>query len=60
MKVALRNSLAAFFRSLPYFEPLLVPGGLLAGNLGQIIGVGKGYGIALLFILMGMLTLTNN
>jgi MFS transporter, DHA3 family, macrolide efflux protein len=39
------------------FEPLLVPGGLLAGNLGQIIGVGKGYGIALLFILMGILTL---
>lgn len=39
------------------FEPLLVPGGLLAGNLGQIIGIGKGYGIALLFILMGILTM---
>jgi MFS transporter, DHA3 family, macrolide efflux protein len=40
------------------FEPLLVPGGLLAGSIGQIIGVGKGHGIALLFVAIGILTMT--
>jgi hypothetical protein len=37
------------------FEPLLIPGGPLAGNVGQIIGVGPGRGIGLLFIGMGVL-----
>jgi MFS transporter, DHA3 family, macrolide efflux protein len=38
------------------FEPLLEVNGLLAGSIGAIIGVGPGYGIALLFIVIGMLT----
>ncbi|HEU4326677.1 MAG TPA: MFS transporter [Roseiflexaceae bacterium] len=37
------------------FEPLLRPGGALAGSVGRVIGVGPGRGIALLFILMGLL-----
>lgn len=35
------------------FEPLLAPGGALAGSVGQLIGVGPGRGIGLLFIVMG-------
>jgi MFS transporter, DHA3 family, macrolide efflux protein len=38
------------------FEPLLAVEGLLAGSVGSIIGVGPGRGIALLFILIGFLT----
>ena len=38
------------------FEPLLAPGGPLAGSVGQVIGVGPGRGIALMFILVGALT----
>lgn len=38
------------------FNPLLVVGGPLAASVGQIIGVGPGYGIALLFVIMGTLT----
>lgn len=37
------------------FEPLLRTEGLLADSIGQIIGVGKGRGIGLLFIVMGLL-----
>lgn len=36
------------------FEPLMAPGGALAGTVGQIIGVGKGRGIGLLFIALGL------
>ena len=36
-------------------NPLLVPGGTLAGSLGRIIGVGPGRGIGLLFIGLGVL-----
>lgn len=39
------------------FEPLLAVGGRYAGTIGQIIGVGPGRGIGLLFIIMGLLTL---
>ena len=39
------------------FEPLMAPNGLLAGSVGQIIGVGPGRGIGLLFIVMGALTM---
>jgi DHA3 family macrolide efflux protein-like MFS transporter len=39
------------------FEPLLAPGGPLAGSVGRLIGVGKGRGIALLFIVLGLLVL---
>ncbi len=37
------------------FEPLLVTNGLLAGSVGQIIGVGAGRGIGLLFMVMGLI-----
>jgi MFS family permease len=37
------------------FEPLLAAGGPLADSVGQLIGVGKGRGIALMFIVTGML-----
>jgi hypothetical protein len=39
------------------FEPLLVKGKLLASSVGQVIGIGLGRGIALMFILVGLLTL---
>jgi MFS transporter, DHA3 family, macrolide efflux protein len=39
------------------FEPLLVKSGLLASSVGQVIGIGPGRGIALMFILVGLLTL---
>lgn len=35
------------------FEPLLAPNGALAKTIGLLIGVGKGRGIGLLFILLG-------
>ncbi|MFZ6027935.1 MAG: MFS transporter [Chloroflexota bacterium] len=35
------------------FEPLLMPGGALAGSVGRLIGVGAGRGIGLIFILLG-------
>lgn len=38
------------------FEPLLAPGGALAGSLGRLIGVGQGRGIGLLFIAAGVVT----
>jgi DHA3 family macrolide efflux protein-like MFS transporter len=37
------------------FEPLLQPGGALAGTLGQLIGTGPGRGIGLFFIVLGAL-----
>lgn len=41
------------------FEPLLAPGGPLAGSIGSLIGVGPGRGIGLMFIVLGLLaTLT--
>lgn len=39
------------------FEPLLAVGGRYSGTIGQVIGVGPGRGIGLLFIIMGILTL---
>jgi MFS transporter, DHA3 family, macrolide efflux protein len=38
------------------FTPLLVANGPLSESVGRIIGVGPGYGIALLFVIMGTLT----
>ncbi|HYG62175.1 MAG TPA: MFS transporter [Thermoanaerobaculia bacterium] len=35
------------------FEPLLAPGGPLAGTVGRVIGVGPGRGIGLLFMVLG-------
>jgi non-ribosomal peptide synthetase component F/MFS family permease len=37
------------------FEPLLAPGGALAGTIGRVIGIGKGRGVGLLFIIFGLL-----
>jgi MFS transporter, DHA3 family, macrolide efflux protein len=39
------------------FEPLLAPGGALAGSVGRVLGVGPGRGIALLFMLLGVFML---
>jgi MFS family permease len=39
------------------FEPSMAPGGALAGTIGQVIGVGKGRGVGLLFITLGLFTL---
>ncbi len=39
------------------FEPLLAHGGPLANSIGQLIGVGRGRGIALLYIVLGLLIL---
>ncbi|MBA3570625.1 MAG: MFS transporter [Pyrinomonadaceae bacterium] len=39
------------------FEPLMVPDGPLAGSVGQLIGVGPGRGIGLMFMVMGTLTM---
>ena len=39
------------------FEPAMAQGGALAGSIGRIIGVGEGRGIALMFIVGGVLTL---
>jgi len=38
-------------------EPMMRPGGALAGTLGPLIGTGPGRGIALMFILSGTLTI---
>ena len=38
------------------FEPLLIVGGPLAGSLGRIVGIGAGHGVALLFVVMGVLS----
>jgi len=40
------------------FEPLLAPNGPLSSSVGQAIGTGPGRGIALLFIMMGIIKIT--
>jgi MFS family permease len=37
------------------FEPAMAKGGFLAGSIGQLIGVGDGRGVALMFIIFGAL-----
>ena len=39
------------------FEPLMAPGGRLAGTVGALIGVGKGRGMGLLLMLVGVAVL---
>lgn len=39
------------------FEPLLAEQGLLAGNVGVLIGTGSGRGIGFLFMILGLLNL---
>ncbi len=36
------------------FEPLMAPGGALAGSVGALTGVGPGRGIGLIFIIIGL------
>jgi MFS family permease len=38
------------------FEPAMAAGGWLAPTLGRVIGVGRGRGVALLFVVMGCVT----
>ena len=49
---------AAYFLAGPLadgvFEPAMAPGGALAGSVGQLIGTGDGRGIALMFLLAGL------
>jgi len=35
------------------FEPRMMPGGVLAGVFGPLVGVGRGAGMALMFVLFG-------
>lgn len=39
------------------FKPLLVEGGPLTGSLGQILGVGPGRGVGLMFVVIGFLSI---
>jgi len=39
------------------FGPLLLPGGALAESVGRLIGTGPGRGVALMFMLFGVLTM---
>ena len=39
------------------FEPLLMPGGPLAGSIGQVVGVGAGRGMGFIFVVMGFFAL---
>ena len=39
------------------FEPLMTSNSPMAARIGHIIGVGRGHGIGLLFIIMGALTM---
>lgn len=39
------------------FEPAMAPGGLLAPTVGRVLGTGEGRGVALLFVLLGVLIL---
>src|SRR5204862_7029155 len=36
------------------FEPLLAPGGALAGSAGAVLGVGRGRGIGLAYVVLGL------
>lgn len=57
--VSYLGSLMAFalagFLADRVFNPLLEPGGSLADNIGLLIGTGKGRGIALIFIISGVM-----
>ncbi|MEV0132076.1 amino acid adenylation domain-containing protein [Dactylosporangium sp. NPDC050688] len=37
-----------------FFEPLLAPGGALAGSVGAVIGTGPGRGIAFMYVVFGL------
>lgn len=40
------------------FEPMMVEGGALAGSVGAFIGVGEGRGMALMYIITGLMLIT--
>jgi MFS family permease len=40
-----------------FFEPIMAKNGILADTIGQIIGVGPGRGMGLMFIIMGVLSI---
>lgn len=40
------------------FEPMMVEGGALAGSVGALIGVGEGRGMALMYIITGLMLIT--
>lgn len=40
------------------FEPWMAPGGRLSSSLGRVLGTGSGRGVAVLFVLSGLLTIT--
>ncbi|NTX06845.1 MULTISPECIES: MFS transporter [Myxococcus] len=42
-----------------FFEPWMAPGGALAGRFGPMLGVGPGRGIALLYLVLGVLCAVN-
>jgi MFS family permease len=43
-----------------FFEPLMAKGGPLSETIGAVIGTGKGRGIGLMLILLGILLILNN
>ncbi|MBN1209744.1 MAG: MFS transporter [Myxococcaceae bacterium] len=57
--VSVAGAVLAFFCAGPLadrvFEPGMAPGGVLAGSVGFLVGVGKGRGIALLLMMVGLL-----
>ncbi|WP_164014707.1 MFS transporter [Pyxidicoccus trucidator] len=42
-----------------FFEPWMAPGGALADSVGRVIGTGQGRGVALMFVMLSLLLLTN-
>ncbi len=61
MMVAMSSIPIAYLSAAPLseyvFEPLMAQNGALAGSLGQLIGVGPGRGIGLLFMVLGVLAI---
>ena len=53
----LAYSIAGFLAD-KVFNPLLMPDGLLASTVGEVIGVGKGRGISLIFFISGLFVMT--
>jgi MFS family permease len=41
------------------FEPVMAPGGALAGSVGRVIGTGPGRGLALLLVVIGAVIVTH-
>lgn len=41
------------------FEPLMAHDGALAGSVGRVIGTGQGRGVALMFLMLSVMMLTN-